>query len=67
MDSSTYVPDQSNPVVVFTDPHANFNDQPIDFGEALFHQLKAVGDQSGGAEYTVGVFRISSVTELQHC
>jgi hypothetical protein len=55
MDSSTYVPDQSDPVVVFTNPKANFNDQPINFGEALLKQLKLVGDQVGGSEYTIGL------------
>lgn len=54
MDSSFYNPDQVNPVVNFTNPQANFNDQPIDFGPALLEQLKYVGDKVGGSEYTIG-------------
>jgi hypothetical protein len=41
MDSSTYVADQSN-ILTFTNPDANFNDQPVDFGPVLWVSAPAL-------------------------
>ncbi|KAH9927198.1 glycoside hydrolase superfamily [Epithele typhae] len=54
MDSSTYVPGQAD-LIHFTDPDANANDQPIDFGAQLFDTMNAMSDAVGGAEYLVGL------------
>jgi hypothetical protein len=54
MDSSTYAPDQTSPMLKFTNPNANFNDQPVDFGPSLWEQLAAVADGVGGGEYVIG-------------
>lgn len=57
MDSSTYVPDQKD-IVEFTDPNANSNDQPVNYGEQLFEVMNAMSDKVGGAEYLVGEFSV---------
>jgi len=54
MDSSTYVPDQKD-IIEFTDPTANSNDQPVNYGEQLFQVMNAVSDKVGGAQYLVGL------------
>ena len=56
MDSSTYIPDQQD-ILVFTDPTANINDQPVDFGPQLFDVMKGMSDSIGGAEYLIGELR----------
>ena len=53
MDSSTYVPGQEE-AVVFTDPNANSNDQPVDYGPQLFDVMRGVSAAVGGAEYLIG-------------
>lgn len=53
MDSSTYVPDQPD-IVEFTNPNANSNDQPVNYGPALFDVMNAVNDKIGGTEYLIG-------------
>ena len=64
MDSSTYVPDQSD-IIEFTNPNANSNDQPVNYGPALFDVMNAVNDKAGGTEYLIGIhFRRDS--ELPH-
>lgn len=65
MDSSTYVPNQSD-IVEFTNPNANSNDQPVNYGQQLFQVMNAVSDRVGGAEYLIGVhiFALSNVSEL---
>lgn len=62
MDSSTYVPGQSNPLVQFMNPDAERDDVPVKFGEALFRQLRLGGDQSGGALYTIGLSLLDSAS-----
>ncbi|KAI0368070.1 glycoside hydrolase family 79 protein [Pilatotrama ljubarskyi] len=54
MDSSTYVPDQQQ-IIQFTDPNANFNDQPVNYGPQLFDVMKGVSNAVGGAQYLVGL------------
>lgn len=53
MDSSQFVQDQSD-MMHFTDPNANFNDQPVDFGPMLFNVMNQVGSDVGGIEYVIG-------------
>ncbi|EIN10839.1 hypothetical protein PUNSTDRAFT_85214 [Punctularia strigosozonata HHB-11173 SS5] len=59
MDSSTYVPDQST-MLVFTDPTANFNDQPVNFGPVLYDVMKQVSDDVDGISYVVGLSLLES-------
>ncbi|KAH8106024.1 hypothetical protein BXZ70DRAFT_917827 [Cristinia sonorae] len=54
MDSSTYVPDQPD-IIEFTDPNANSNDQPVNYGEKMFEAMNALSDKVGGAEYLIGL------------
>ncbi|OSC98987.1 glycoside hydrolase family 79 protein [Trametes coccinea BRFM310] len=54
MDSSTYVPDQQQ-IIQFTDPNANSNDQPVNYGPQLFEVMKGVSSAVGGAQYLVGL------------
>ena len=53
MDSSTYVPNQPD-IIEFTDPNANSNDQPVNYGPQLFEVMKGVSSQVGGAQYLIG-------------
>ncbi|RPD66740.1 hypothetical protein L226DRAFT_476575 [Lentinus tigrinus ALCF2SS1-7] len=54
MDSSTYVPNQPD-IIEFTDPTANFNDQPVNYGPQLFDVMKGVSSAVGGAQYLIGL------------
>ncbi|KAI0082446.1 glycoside hydrolase family 79 protein [Panus rudis PR-1116 ss-1] len=54
MDSSTYVPTQQE-ITQFTNPNANSNDQPVNYGPALFDVMNKVSDSVGGAEYLIGL------------
>lgn len=53
MDSSTFNESQTA-FSVFTDPNANANDQPVNYGPLVFKVLDAVGKRLGGAEYVIG-------------
>ena len=53
MDSSTYVPSQEN-IIQFTDPNANSNDQPVNYGAQLFEVMKGISSQVGGVQYLIG-------------
>lgn len=53
MDSSTYVPGQPD-AIEFTDPNANWNDQPVNYGPQLFETMKGVSSAVGGTEYLIG-------------
>ncbi|KDQ64314.1 glycoside hydrolase family 79 protein [Jaapia argillacea MUCL 33604] len=57
MDNSTYVPSQTTPMINLTDPTANVNNQPVDFGPGLWDVMKGVaqGLGAGGAGYLVGL------------
>ncbi|KAI1786674.1 hypothetical protein LXA43DRAFT_975650 [Ganoderma leucocontextum] len=54
MDSSTYVPNQQS-IIQFTDPNANSNDQPVDYGSQLFEVMKGISSQVGGVQYLIGL------------
>ncbi|CAL1701104.1 unnamed protein product [Somion occarium] len=54
MDSSTYVPDQQD-IIQFTNPNANSNDQPVNYGPALFDVMNTVSDMAGEVEYLIGL------------
>ncbi|RDB22546.1 Beta-glucuronidase [Hypsizygus marmoreus] len=55
MDSSTYVPTQTSPMVQLSNTAPNANNQPVDYGPMLWDVLKKVADDVGGAEYLVGL------------
>ncbi|EJF62805.1 hypothetical protein BD309DRAFT_1015125 [Dichomitus squalens] len=64
MDSSTYVPSQPD-IVEFTDPNANSNDQPVNYGPQLFDVMKGVSSQVGGAQYLIGLsLRVPNSTNI---
>ena len=54
MDSSTYKPNQTK-MVVLTDPHAYFNDVPVDFGPVFFDVLNAMADTVGEMQFIIGL------------
>ncbi|KAG6330783.1 hypothetical protein ID866_8308 [Astraeus odoratus] len=54
MDSSTYVPDQAQMIIV-TDPNADYNDVPVDFGPVFFDVLNAMADAVGEMEFMIGL------------
>ena len=54
IDSSTYVPGQQGSLIQFTDPGANVNDQPVDFGPQLFDVMNAMNEDVGGISYLIG-------------
>lgn len=56
MDSSTYVPSQTD-IIDFTDPNANVNDQPVTYGGELFNIMKATSDKIGGVQWLIGAYR----------
>ena len=53
MDSSTFSVNQTQ-FSVFTDPNANWNDQPVNYGPLVFKVMDAVGKRLGGVEYLIG-------------
>ena len=53
MDSSTFNESQTQ-FSVFTDPNANANDQPVNYGPLVFKVMDAVGKRLGGVEYLIG-------------
>ncbi|KAF8969446.1 glycoside hydrolase family 79 protein [Flammula alnicola] len=53
MDSSTYVPSQTSPMVQLLNASANDNDQPVDFGPALWDVMDKVSSDIGGASYLI--------------
>lgn len=54
MDSSTYVPSQTQ-MIVLTDPNAYFNDIPVDFGPVFFDVLNAMADTVGEMQFIIGL------------
>lgn len=62
MDSSTFDENQTQ-FSVFTDPTANSNDQPVDYGPLVFKVMRALSERLGGVEYLIGESEIlGSVT-----
>lgn len=53
MDSSTFNESQTQ-FSVFTNPNANSNDQPVNYGPLVFKVMDAVGQRLGGVEYLIG-------------
>lgn len=54
MDSSTYVPSQTSPMIQLTNSQANVNDQPVNYGPVLWDVVKLVAQNVGGAQYLIG-------------
>ena len=67
MDSSTYVPDQTQ-TIQFTNPDANVNDQPVTYGKVIFNLMKEASDKVGGAQWLIGMYiqfgRLSCTDDL---
>lgn len=55
MDSSTYVPTQTDQMIHLTDPDAYFNDIPADFGPVLFEVMNTMADNVGSMEFIIGL------------
>lgn len=53
MDSSTFNETQTQ-FSVFTDPNANWNDQPVNYGPLVFRVMDTVSKRLGGVEYLIG-------------
>lgn len=53
MDSSIFNETQTQ-FSVFTDPNANWNDQPVNYGPLVFMVMDTVSKRLGGAEYLIG-------------
>ncbi|KAH7931207.1 hypothetical protein BV22DRAFT_1101178 [Leucogyrophana mollusca] len=53
MDDCTYVPSQNSPLLQFTNPQANVNDQPVSFGLELFDVLNQMAEVVN-AKYLLG-------------
>ena len=53
MDSSIFKQNQTQ-FSIFTDPNANWNDQPVDYGPLVFKVMDAVSKRLGGVEYLIG-------------
>jgi len=53
MDSSIFNETQTQ-FSVFTDPNANWNDQPVNYGPLVFRVMDTVSKRLGGAEYLIG-------------
>jgi hypothetical protein len=53
MDSSIFNETQTQ-FSVFTDPNANWNDQPVNYGPPVFEVMGTVGKRLGGVEYLIG-------------
>lgn len=64
MDSSTYIPEQTSPMVQLTDPGANANNQPVKYGPMLWDVLKKVATDIGGAEYLIGALCMRGVRNV---
>ncbi len=54
-DSSTYLQNQTSPMLKLTDPNANYNNQPVDYGPMLWQVLQNVSGSVGGTEYLIGI------------
>ncbi|KDR83954.1 hypothetical protein GALMADRAFT_54326 [Galerina marginata CBS 339.88] len=61
MDSSTYVPSQTSPMVQLMDQAANANDQPVNYGPVLWDVLDKVASDIGGAAYLIGSYSLLCV------
>lgn len=55
MDSSTYFPGQTTPMVQLKTGAANANNQPVNYGPELWKVMKQVASNVGGAKYLVGM------------
>lgn len=53
MDDSTYNSSQSE-MIVFPNPAANINDQPVTYGPVLYDVLADLASKVGGAQYLIG-------------
>jgi hypothetical protein len=55
MDVSTYVPDQTDQMLILTDPDAYFNSVPVNFGPVFFQVLNDMSDKVGSMQFIIGL------------
>lgn len=60
-DVSTYVPTQASPMLILTDPDANSNSQPVNYGPMLWEVMEKVSEEVNGVQYLIGLL-VSPVT-----
>ncbi|KIK70366.1 glycoside hydrolase family 79 protein [Collybiopsis luxurians FD-317 M1] len=54
-DVSTYVSSQTSPMLVLTDPNANSNNQPVDYGPMLWEVMNKVSEDVNSVQYLIGL------------
>ncbi|KAJ4485502.1 hypothetical protein J3R30DRAFT_1367050 [Lentinula aciculospora] len=54
-DVSTYVPSQTSPMLILTDPNANSNNQPVNYGPMLWEVMQKVSEEVNGVQYLIGL------------
>lgn len=54
-DVSTYVPTQASPMLILTDPDANSNSQPVNYGPMLWQVMEKVSEEVNGVQYLIGL------------
>ncbi|KAJ3995158.1 hypothetical protein F5050DRAFT_1769303 [Lentinula boryana] len=62
-DVSTYVPSQTSPMLVLTDPNANSNNQPVNYGPMLWEVMEKVSEEVNGVQYLIGLTINSTNTD----
>ncbi|KAJ7098333.1 hypothetical protein C8R44DRAFT_888957 [Mycena epipterygia] len=54
-DSSTYLESQTTPMAVLNNPHANSDDESVNYGPAIWAALAKVAQMAGGVDYLIGM------------
>ncbi|KAJ4499327.1 hypothetical protein C8R41DRAFT_815319 [Lentinula lateritia] len=54
-DVSTYVPTQASPMLILTDPDADSNSQPVNYGPMLWEVMEKVSEEVNGVQYLIGL------------
>jgi len=54
-DDSVYVPTQTSPMIVLTDPSASSDAQPANYGPELWKVMQNVSQAAGGVSYLIGM------------
>ncbi|KAG5337800.1 hypothetical protein C0989_008855 [Termitomyces sp. Mn162] len=65
MDSSVYVPELMTPMIQNISTDADSDNQPVNYGPMLWNVMKKVGDNVGGADYLIGMWRNSMYHEVE--
>ncbi|KAE9409375.1 hypothetical protein BT96DRAFT_962470 [Gymnopus androsaceus JB14] len=62
-DISSYMPSQTSPMLILTDPEANANNQPVNYGPMLWEVMDKVSQEVGGVQYLIGLTINSTNTD----